>query len=150
MNTTNELSRSIRMALDDQSISVLDRPRILQLAAAYAVGTSLPLAPSVEGDVRQFAQQVHFEEISRSLSKLNEIMVFDVQQACDLVLAFVAMRYKVFYGTPDLEDVNPNGCFLARFSGASQWLPQDTLHTYETHQRIVAALTNFIRSLLSL
>ena len=147
MKTSQELQKAIRMALEDNSVSILDRPKILMLASAYAVGTGLPL--SADGSAKM-AHQLHFEEINRSLSMLNEIMTFCTRSASELVLQFVAMRYKVFLGTYDAEAVSAGGCFLSKFSGANQYMAHDTLETYESNERVITTLTVLIRQLLSL
>lgn len=147
MNNSHDLQKAIRVALEDNSVSILDRPKILMLATAYAVGTGLPL--SAEGNA-QSVTQLHYEEINRCLSMLNEIMVFDTRVACELVLSFVSMRYKVFHGTCTTDGLTTNGCFLSKFSGADQYLPKDTLETYESNERVILTVATFVRQLLDL
>lgn len=147
MKTSHELQRAIRVALEDNSVSILDRPKILMLASAYAIGTGLPL--SVEGNAKT-AAQVHYEEINRSISMLNEIMTFCTRSATEQVENFLAMRYKVFQGTHDAETVSAGGCFLSKFSGANQYLAKDTLATYEANERVITLLAVLIRQLLDL
>lgn len=90
-----QLLELVKVISNDDSIDLKDRSKVLELAVAEAIATvtPLPITKLETSKTSSFFTTNHKVNVIQALSMVNEFIVLDIDQTCDLVYHIWLIRY---------------------------------------------------------
>ncbi len=111
---------AVRLVVNSNSVDFKDKAKLAATLAAEALAAQVPIPTEAIGETAGFFRTNHKVAVMVALSKVNEFIVLDLDQTCDLVYHMWNIRYSIVH--------TPNDPAIARltslmFAGNGSHIP---------------------------
>lgn len=120
---------------------------LTSIAVGRILANRLPLPSSMVENFEHFYRTTYQIEVTRNISKINEILLLDVETVQTYVLKFFKLRYVLMNPANNVYCVNPETA-LQDFLGISQQLDSVTVQEIKSSPKELMKINNFINSIV--
>lgn len=117
------------------------------IAVGRVLANRLPLPSGLMENFEHFYRTTYQIEVTRNISRINELLLLDVETVQTYVLKFFKLRYVMMNPANNVYCVNPETA-LQDFLGISQQLDSVTVQEIKSSPKELMKINNFINSIV--
>lgn len=121
---------------------------LTSIAVGRILANRLPIPTGTVENFEHFYRTTYQIEVTRNISKINEVLLLDVETVQTYVLKFFKLRYVMMNPACNVYCVNPDTA-LQDFLGISQQLDSVTVQEIRSNPKELMKVNNFVNSLVA-